>query len=82
MPPKEMTIEGSTINGNFTPLGRMKFETMSGPDPNSILRPVLQLKPSSARYLKIKLINCGQLPDWHGAAGQPSWMFLDEILVN
>jgi hypothetical protein len=82
MPPKEMMIEGSTTNESFVPLGSMKFESMSGPEPNSILRPVLQLKPTSARYLKVKLINCGQLPDWHGAAGQPSWMFLDEILVN
>ena len=34
------------------------------------------------RYLRITLANPGPLPAWHAAAGRPSWIFADEILVR
>lgn len=32
--------------------------------------------------LKVKITNAKKLPKWHTNAGQKSWIFLDEILVN
>ncbi|MGB5497786.1 MAG: DUF4838 domain-containing protein [Maribacter sp.] len=37
---------------------------------------------ANIRYLKIKAENMGQPPYWHHAAGTPSWIFADEVLVN
>ncbi|MEO0404796.1 MAG: glycoside hydrolase domain-containing protein, partial [Bacteroidota bacterium] len=34
-----------------------------------------------ARYLKLIIKNPGLLPDWHLGAGNPSWVFLDEIHI-
>lgn len=35
-----------------------------------------------ARYLKIKAINPGPMPAWHPGAGDPSWIFIDEIVIE
>ncbi|MCG8582926.1 MAG: sulfatase-like hydrolase/transferase [Bacteroidales bacterium] len=35
-----------------------------------------------ARYLKVKIKNTGQCPDWHNGKGSPAWLFIDEIMVN
>ncbi len=36
----------------------------------------------SGRYIKVKAINVGVCPAWHGAAGQTCWLFADEIVVD
>ena len=35
-----------------------------------------------ARYVKIVAKNMKTPPYWHHAAGQPSWIFADEVLIN
>ncbi len=35
-----------------------------------------------ARYVKIVAINPGPCPDWHPGAGGPSWVFIDEVVVE
>jgi hexosaminidase len=36
---------------------------------------------SKARYIRIKAKNLGQCPSWHEGAGEPCWLFTDEIVV-
>ena len=35
-----------------------------------------------ARYVKFRAESPGVLPAWHPAAGNPSWLFVDEIVVE
>lgn len=35
-----------------------------------------------ARYIKVKAVSGGKLPDWHESAGQPSHLFIDEVIVR
>ena len=42
----------------------------------------VDLAGRSARYVKMEAINAGPCPDWHAAAGQPSWLFCDELVVR
>lgn len=35
-----------------------------------------------ARYVKMTLRNAGACPSWHDAATEPSWMFVDELVVE
>ncbi len=35
-----------------------------------------------ARYVKIIAQNPGQCPDWHPGAGSPSWVFIDEVVIE
>jgi hexosaminidase len=34
------------------------------------------------RYIKVKAESIGKCPDWHDAPGEPSWLFIDEIIVR
>jgi len=36
---------------------------------------------TKARYIKIRAINPGVCPPWHVGAGEPCWLFADEIVV-
>lgn len=35
-----------------------------------------------ARYVRITLANAGACPSWHDAATEPSWLFVDELVVE
>lgn len=39
-------------------------------------------RPVKARYIHIKAVPRPALPSWHPAAGQPAWIFCDEILID
>lgn len=39
-------------------------------------------KITSARYVKIKAKNFGPLPNWHESAGENSWLFVDEVIIE
>ena len=34
------------------------------------------------RFIRVKAKNLGRLPDWHKSAGEPAWLFVDEILIQ
>ncbi|MEN8224778.1 MAG: family 20 glycosylhydrolase [Bacteroidota bacterium] len=36
----------------------------------------------AARFVKIVATNPGLIPDWHPAAGNPSWVFVDEVVIE
>ncbi len=36
----------------------------------------------SARYIRVTAKSIGPCPTWHDAVGEPSWLFIDEILVT
>ena len=58
--------------------------------PNSIDKTInntetqfLQAEVSAkARYVKVKAASGGILPDWHESAGNPSHLFIDEVIVR
>jgi hypothetical protein len=35
-----------------------------------------------ARYLRVKAINYGHLPDWQPGKGGQAWIFIDEIVMS
>jgi hypothetical protein len=37
---------------------------------------------SKARYIKIEAKSTGTCPSWHSGAGQPGWIFLDEVVIE
>ncbi|MCB0748490.1 MAG: discoidin domain-containing protein [Ignavibacteriae bacterium] len=39
-------------------------------------------QPITARYLKIHAKSIGNCPSWHQGAGEPAWVFADEVIVN
>jgi hypothetical protein len=39
-------------------------------------------KNTTARYIRFTAKSPGKLPTWHSAAGNPTWLFIDEIVVR
>lgn len=39
-------------------------------------------KPEKVRYVMVEARNIGLCPPWHEGAGQPAWLFIDEITVK
>ncbi|MDX1440549.1 MAG: GH92 family glycosyl hydrolase, partial [Rubricoccaceae bacterium] len=38
--------------------------------------------PIEARYIRMRAVTFGALPDWHLGAGNPAWVFADEIWIQ
>lgn len=81
--PSSVSYSASIDNRSFTPLGDIK-----NPAPlqktskvNDIKRFDLDFEPREVRYLKVSAKNT-ETPYWHHAAGLPSWVFADEIIIN
>lgn len=82
--PLEVTYYYSNDNKNFN-----KLRTIKNKDPlkkkskiNDIQYFNLTFPEVKARFVKIIGKNMKTPPYWHHAAGQPSWIFADEILIN
>ena len=37
---------------------------------------------SKARFVKVEAKSLGKCPEWHSGAGQPCWIFLDEVVID
>ncbi|MFT5469246.1 MAG: hypothetical protein ACI8UO_004363, partial [Verrucomicrobiales bacterium] len=47
-----------------------------------VLKPGPKSAAVRARFVRFRAESAGPLPDWHSAAGNPSWLFIDEIVVE
>ena len=81
--PSSVEYYGSRDNTEFTALG-----TINNPKPlvktskvNDIHYFDLALNSKKYRYIKIRAKNT-ETPYWHHAAGLPSWIFADEIIID
>jgi predicted alpha-1,2-mannosidase len=41
-----------------------------------------EIAPVKARYVRVKAINLGKIPDWHPGAGFQAFIFVDEIFIE
>ena len=82
--PTQVTYYGSKDSLNFTKLGTV--ENKNPLNKNSKVNDIQYFNLNGIgqefRYLKIIARNLGTPPYWHHAAGTPSWIFADEILIN
>lgn len=57
--------------------------TISLKDPERKIQDfTIQTKAVKARYVKVLAVNVGVCPEWHSGAGEPAWLFVDEIIVE
>lgn len=80
--PLEVKIEASDDGKAFREVCNEKI-----PEPvrNFGQKPVhfsFEFPQTTARYLKITALSHKTCPDWHRGAGQPAWIFVDEIVVE
>jgi Glycosyl hydrolase family 92/F5/8 type C domain len=79
--PKEVIFYSSNDGKSFTEIARVENEVDQKPGPAQDQE--LGTKVSlQTRYIKVKAVNGGRLPSWHESAGNPSHIFIDEIIVR
>jgi predicted alpha-1,2-mannosidase len=84
--PSAINVEGSIDGVNYVTLGQQVLAPAKPTDKNPLRNQVvLELdhdKHLKFKYLRYTLINPGKLPEWHLGAGNPTWLFIDELLYK
>ncbi len=80
--PKEMIVELSLDGKHFG--HRKKISNLVAPQADGLQTQELgtTYNQVTARYVKVVAINMGRCPDWHKGAGEPAWLFADEITID
>ncbi|HYH14716.1 MAG TPA: GH92 family glycosyl hydrolase, partial [Flavisolibacter sp.] len=79
--PKEVIFYGSEDGKSYKEITRInntidqKIETIQVQELGAEVA-------NKARYIKVKAVSGGKLPEWHESAGQPSHLFIDEVIVR
>lgn len=78
-PPTAMIIEVSNDGKKFTHLQSMRYSDINF---NPTFSRSVEFKSTKTRYVKIILKKPGIIPEGNPGAGNPSWMFFDEITID
>jgi len=80
--PTKVEYYTSTDNVNFDLVGTVD-NTVDPKETENIIRDFsFTSKPINARYVKVKAINFGKLPEWHQGFGGDAFIFIDEITIK
>jgi hypothetical protein len=82
--PVSVSYYYSNDNINFNKLGVIKNDAPLSKTSkiNDIKYFNLEFSKVKVRYIKIVAKNMNEAPYWHHAAGLPSWIFADEVLID
>ncbi len=80
--PKRVEFFASTDGSNYTAIAVIASPIK--PENEGMLRHDFKADGNgvTCRYIKMVARSIGNCPDWHPAAGSPSWLFADEIVVE
>jgi predicted alpha-1,2-mannosidase len=79
--PKEVIFYTSDDGNHFAELLRVANNTDSRSDKVE-MQTLGNTVKTNTRYIKVKVVNGGTLPAWHESAGNPSHLFIDEIIIK
>jgi hexosaminidase len=81
--PAEVEFFASADGVRYERLGRVVYPEPVEGKGRGVVTAEVKVKPGPpARFLKVMARNAGVCPRWHSAAGQPAWLFVDEIVVR
>jgi predicted alpha-1,2-mannosidase len=84
--PSAIKVEGSIDGVTYVALGQRVLPQAKPTDKNPLRNQVLleldNDKQLKYKYLRYTISNPGKLPEWHLGAGNPTWLFVDELLFK
>ncbi|MET2985076.1 FN3 associated domain-containing protein [Aureibaculum conchae] len=80
-PTRLKVLASNTKNGNFKPVGELKIIREDQDREAKRKKFTVNIPNTEAQYFKVIVENPKKLPKWHEAAGNDSWIFVDEIFV-
>ncbi|HEU4903653.1 MAG TPA: discoidin domain-containing protein, partial [Flavisolibacter sp.] len=79
--PRSVSFEASSDGKNFQTLGEIKNDINDKDYQASVKEFGLPVK-ATARYIRVKAVNYGKIPDWHPGNGGNAHIFIDELIVR
>ena len=81
--PRGLEVSVSTDGRSFVPLAQKKWPLIEEAVTDASLQYfTLDIPPTEATHLKVKVLGQRKNPAWHPNPGGDSWLFLDEVLVR
>jgi predicted alpha-1,2-mannosidase len=80
--PKGLEVYGSTDSIKYKKISEWQLVGMDTGMTVERVTYSLQGNNKKYRYLKIRAINYGKLPDWHPGRGEDAFIFIDEISIK
>lgn len=80
--PRGLQVWTSKDGKNYEQVVSEKYEPRDGPSGVELRFLSHAFDAHEARFVKVKIEGNKKNPDWHLAPGEPSWFFMDEIVVN
>ena len=75
-----VTVKVSDDGKNFKEVASKKIPELTQNDKDGLYPQEISFAPVKARYVEV-IINSSKLPKWHGGAGSPAFLFVDEIEI-
>lgn len=79
--PKKIQYSVSSDGKTYTDFGMREMAEDKSSPVRFVKLAVSKDSPVKARYIKVSVTGTKICPSWHGGAGKPCWMFIDEVEV-
>lgn len=76
-----ITVKVSEDGKNFKEVVSKTIPSLKASDKDGIYPQEVTFTPVKARYVEV-IIKSDKLPAWHGGAGNPAFLFVDEIIIE
>lgn len=76
-----VTVKVSEDGKNFKEVVSKTIPSLKQSDKDGIYPQEVTFAPVKARYVEV-IIKSDKLPAWHGGAGNPAYLFVDEIIIQ
>lgn len=79
--PAQVEFQVSNDGKNFKSLGVVRNELEQDTE-DAVVQELEIRKKARARYVRMLAVNPGPCPEWHVGAGEKSWVFCDEVVIE
>lgn len=80
--PSKLVVEVSLDGVKYTKFGEVKSPIAATKEGAHLVNYTVEGLPSNVKFIRFRLVNFGPCPSWHLGAGNPTWIFADEITVE
>ena len=80
--PQEVQVFISADGKDYKMIGSKSHTFNHQTGENQIVPFIVNTESVSGRYVKVVAKNAGMLPAWHKGAGNPAWLFVDEVVIE
>jgi len=81
-PPRHVTFEVSEDGADFQEITTVECPLSQDDKSNQAIDYRTEVNAEDVQYIRVKAKNFGVCPDDHPGAGEPTWLFVDEIIVK